>query len=256
MSHATSSGLSGIGLLADPFHTIHFDPDDAPPADPADPTPPFQPAAPDPPADPPAAWQPTQDEIRALAAEGSRAALEELLTSLPPDPQAAPQPPGNEPPAAAAFDPYDPQSFEPAVAGILGRVLQEELQPIRGMVDSIAQRELLAASREYLGTLKSNPDIGDGFDEARALALGSVYMGQGLAPEEALTRAAQEDKQYRDTIGQQAVQAYIDAAKNLPNGDPPANPGSGELELEPLRGRQAYDQQARRTMERLTASAV
>lgn len=166
-----------------------------------------------------------QDYV-AMAREGAGAAFQEMLAEAERQEiasrEAAAAQQANELPA---WDPFDPEVVKAhnlaAMREVLGPLI-EAIQPALEQTEKTRMSEGRTEATELLEGYKA--ELGD-FDNDRAILSASRYMNQGLEPEAALERAAQEEATYVKGIEDRAYARFRDPAQNL--ADTAAEPSGG-----------------------------
>lgn len=192
----------------------------APPA--ADPTPAAPAAAPAPAGQPalPGQMYVSPAEMQAYF----RDTLEEILSDPGPQGQQGPPQQGAAVPGQdqlPPYDPYDPQSVMAHLRAGLGDVVQQALDqhmaPIRDFMAPIAEQRGRDAANAAFDQLE--PQVGK-FDRDQATNRAMFLLGQGLTPNQALVRAAQEQAAFEQQF---RAQILAEATNPLANMNDPAN---------------------------------
>lgn len=162
-------------------------------------------------------------------------AFEELLA----DDEPATQRPA--PPELPEFDPFKPESVQAHVNAAVSALLEQQLGPIKGLLGTFAEERGEAEANKFLEALERPEDqggVGGGFDRQQTIAQAAWMVSQGVPPDQALRKAAADNKAYNTRIGEQAIaarEAERAAALAAMNGNPadPAAAGAGS-EITPV----------------------
>jgi hypothetical protein len=197
----------------------------------------------------PQLWE--RPEFHAAVAQASQGALQEFLQSLP-DPDARPA----EPAPLPEFDPFRPETHEPYVRARAEQVARELIAPMQerlSVLDRVEHREHQQIAREHLEGLKAT--VGQ-FDTDKASLMGFAYMRQGLAPAEALERAAREDVAYRAAIRAEADAELAEKYRTLATTTTEPAGGAGAAEPTPTvpTGPRRYEQSVKESLDRMRAN--
>jgi hypothetical protein len=119
-----------------------------------------------------------------------------------------------------------------AMREVLGPLV-EAITPALETTEQVRMNEGRTQAMDILASHKET--LGD-FDDDRAILSASRYMAQGLEPEAALERAAQEERAYVKGIEDAAFARFRDPAQNLADTTAEPSGGSGaaaEVETHP-----------------------
>lgn len=180
--------------------------------------------------------------------DGMYGYLEQLDARFNAPPQVEPQAP-----EAPQWDPLDPNAVGQYLTHTFGQMLDERLGAMQPLLDSFGEQQGEQVANRHFDSIAAT--IGE-FDREVALDR-ALYLTEvaGIPGAQALEYAARETQARDAEIARAAVAAYETRMQNGPlsvDGEAAAT-GNGAERIEPLpRGKEAYREQARRSLEART----